>query len=62
MKIDFILGYKKSIYFFYDFRNDKLQPNLTIFDLFNYITDTAKQYEPNTRTKLEEIAGDIILN
>ena len=60
-RIDFVLGYKKSTYFFQNYRND-IQANLTIFGLFNYITDTAKQYNPNTRLKLEELAGNIILN
>ena len=60
-KIDFVLGYKKSNYFLKDFKNG-LQPNSTIFDIFNFITDKAKIYEPNTRLRLEELAGDIILN
>ena len=60
-QIDFVLGYKKSNYFFKDFRNES-QSNSTIFDIFNFITDKAKIYEPNTRLRLEKLAGDIILN
>ncbi len=60
-RIDFVLGYKKSNNFLQDFRNDT-QLNLTIFDLFNFITDKAKIFEPNIRLRLEELAGDIILN
>ncbi len=58
-KIDIILGYKKGGYFLGDLQGKE---NSTLFDLFNFITDKAKQYEPNVRLKLEEVAGDIILN
>lgn len=60
-KIDFVLGYKQSNYFLNDYKNG-LQPNKTVFDMFNFITDEAKKYEVNTRLRLEELAGDIILN
>ncbi|MBM3436841.1 MAG: hypothetical protein FJY07_11565 [Bacteroidetes bacterium] len=58
-KIDIILGYKKGGYFLGDLQSKE---NSTLFDLFNFITDKAKQYEPNIRLRLEETAGEIILN
>lgn len=60
-QIEYIVGQKKSFYFFSSFyKKNGIEQNL--YDLFNYITDQAKQYEIHERYFLEQYAGSLINN
>jgi len=56
-RIESYLGKNESKNFF-----DELNEKSTLYDLFNLVTNKAKNYDLGKRVLLENLAGDLILN
>ncbi len=59
-EIKAILGKKRTDSFFGDWDNEEFRKNLTKYDLFNFLTDSAKKFRINVRFRIEEIAGKML--